>query len=256
MQISTTPVPITGVSFCIATNAKRPNVTLLIIKSIKNQLWGNIPYEIIVSGDIEKFSNIEDLVLVNKYTAAHSGMLAKLKNAAANKASYNEIVFLDDDELLSLDWLESTIEYSKSNEWDVLSNRVLNPDGTRHWDRATLSPHRMVDYDHPEKDPSLYQSGGFLLIRKHVFENVRWDETKLFYGGKEKLTSEDVQYSNDLTAAGYTLKFNKSATVWHSDFRYTAAKTKGGDLVVVKNKKTANVHTEYLDLVTKINSLK
>lgn len=256
MQISVSPIPVTGISFCIATNAKRPQVTLLSIKSIKNQPWGDIPYEIIVCGDVQKFSNIEGLILVNQYTAAHSAMLAKLKNGAANKASYNEIVFLDDDELPDLDWLKSTIEYSRLNAWDVLSNRVLNPDGTRHWDRATLSPHRMVDYDHPEDDPSLYQSGGFLLVRKHVFESIKWDETKLFYGGETKSTPEDVQYSNDLTAAGYILKFNPAATVWHNDPKYTAAKTRSGDLVVIKNKNTTNMHIKYLELVTKINSLK
>lgn len=266
-KIQQNPVPITGVSFCIATNAKRVDKTLLTIKSIKNQPWKDIPYEIIICGDTEPFSTLDTLsgiIFVNQKEAAHSAMLARLKNSAAERATYSEIVFCDDDELPDLDWLPTLLEYSNNNPWDVLANRILNPDGTRHWDRATLSPHTMVPYEHPEDDRSLYQTGGFFMVRKHVFEKVKWDETKFFYGDKAGSPAEDVQYSEDLVSAGYTLRFNKSSTVWHNDISYTAVNFGPQRIIVVDKPTLARdynykdpefVHPDFLELVEKIKNL-
>lgn len=240
------PTPITGISFCIATNGKRVEKTLMTIKSIKNQPWGTIPFEIIMCGDIEPFSHIDDVIFVDEKKSAHSAMLARLKNCAALESKYNEIVFCDDDEIPDLNWLSAMVKYSKEKSWDVLANRVLNPDGTRHWDRATLHPHTMVPYDHPENDKSLYQSGGFFMVRRHVFEKVKWDETKYFYGGDSGSPAEDVQYSADLVAAGFTLRFNSQATVWHNDCSYTEVNF-GPRRVIVVDKPTLTRDYNYKD---------
>jgi len=136
-------------------------------------------------------------------------------------AKYENIVFCDDDVVLSKDWLENTLEYSKNNTWEVLSNKVLCPDGSRYWDRATLNPHQLVDYDTSEYTYSLYQSSAFFMVRKYVFESVKWDETKLVFADKEGSIPEDVQYSIDLVKNCFYFKFNKSATVWHNDETYT-----------------------------------
>lgn len=263
--MSDKPVPITGISFCIATNAKRVDKTILTINSIRSQNWKNIPYEIILCGDIEPFSHLDGLIKVNEAKAAHSAMLARLKNQSAINSKYNEIVFCDDDELPDLGWLDSMIEYSNTNAWDVVSNRILSPDGSRCWDRATLYPHTMVDYSHPEDDPNLYQTGGFLMVRRSVFENVKWDETKFFYGVEEDDSpAEDVQYSKDLVSAGYILKFNKNATVWHNDTSYTAVNFGPRRFIVVDKPTLARdygykdpkfLHPDYLYLIQKINNL-
>lgn len=101
-----------------------------------------------------------------------------------------------------------------------MSNKVLLPDGGRYWDRATISPHVMVEYEVEENNNSLYQSSAFFLVRKFVFEKVKWDETKLVYADREGQIPEDVQYSFDLIKNNFVLSFNKSATVWHNDDSY------------------------------------
>jgi len=213
------PEPIESISFCIPTNGVKPEKTRLTIKSIQQEL-GEFPHEIILAGDIENFRDIQGVTLVDKSEEAHSRKVAALRNAAGDSSRYDTIVWCDDDVIIGKDWLHNTLEFSKNNGWSVLGNRVLLPDGGRYWDRATLEPHIMVSYDHPEYDRSLYQSSAFFVSRRRVFENVRWDESKLVYADKEGQIPEDVQYSLDLIKAGFNISFNKDSLVWHYDDSY------------------------------------
>jgi glycosyltransferase involved in cell wall biosynthesis len=212
-----------GISFCIPTNAKRLDKLNLLIKSIKRQNWNELPYEIIISGDVSSIQAEDRVLLLNHAEAAHTRKVALLRNRAAEKAKYNNIVFCDDDILLESDWLEELLKYSTSKGWNVLSNKVLSLDGTRYWDRATLNPHKLVNYNHNQFDKALYQSSAFFMVKKKVFDMVKWDETKLVYADRmEKQIPEDVQYTLDLYNSGYYLSFNENALVWHNDDRYTS----------------------------------
>jgi hypothetical protein len=213
------PVEIDAISFCIPTNGAKPEKTKLTINSIKKEM-GDFPHEIIIVGDVENFKDIEGVTLVDKSEEAHSRKVATLRNAAGDASQHHVIAWLDDDILLSKGWLDDTLSHSKSSHWDVLGNRLLNPDGTRHWDRATLKPHKMVDYDHPQYDKNLYQTSGFIMVRREVFENVRWDDECLVRGDQEGKISEDVKFSLDLVKSGYQLSFNAGASVWHNDDNY------------------------------------
>ena len=212
------PQDFDGVSFCIPTNGKRPEKTELTIKSIKAQTGK--PVEIIVCGDIENFRHIEGVTLVDRKEEAHSRKVALLRNKAAEVAKYNAIAWCDDDVILDKEWLQKTIEHSSHNGWEILSGKVLLPDGGRYWDRCTLQPHKLVDYDHPSYDKKLYQSSAFFLTRKEVWQKVKWDETKLVYADREGQIPEDIQYSFDLINNGYMLSFNENSLVWHNDDTY------------------------------------
>lgn len=214
------PVEIDAISFCIPTNGAKPEKTLLTIKSIKKEL-GDFPHEIIIAGDVENFKGIEGVTLVDKAEEAHSRKVATLRNAGGDASQYDTIVWCDDDVILGKDWLKNTLDFSKTNGWNVLGNRLLNPDGTRHWDRATLKPHKMVDYDHPQYDKNLYQTSGFIMVRREVFGSVRWDDDCLVRGDQEGKISEDVKFSLDLVKSGHELSFNPGASVWHNDDGYT-----------------------------------
>jgi len=220
------PEPVTGISFCIPTNGSRPEKTNLTIKSIQREM-GDFPHEIIIAGDVSQFTDNDGVILVDKNNEAHSRKVAALRNAAADNSKFETIVWCDDDVILGTDWLKNTIDYSVSNGWEVLGNRVLLPDGGRYWDRATLKPHLMVDYDHPEYDKNLYQSSAFMIVRKSVFEKVRWNEDCLVYADREGKTPEDVQYSLDLISNNYRIGFNQEATVWHYDNNYTEFNNNG-----------------------------
>lgn len=209
---------INGISFCIPTNGKRPDKTELTIKSIKAQTGK--PVEIILCGDIENFKHIDGVRLIDKKEEAHSRKVALLRNKAAEAAKYDIIAWCDDDVVIDKNWLQKTIEYSATNGWSVLAGRVLLPDGGRYWDRCTLQPHKLVDYDHPSYDKKLYQSSAFFLTRKEVWQKVKWDETKLVYADREGQVPEDIQYSFDLIKNGYMLSFNENSLVWHNDDTY------------------------------------
>ena len=250
------PVEIEAISFCIPTNGAKPEKTLLTIKSIKREL-GDFPHEIIIAGDVENFKNIEGVTLVDKSEEAHSRKVATLRNAGGDASQYDTIVWCDDDIVLSKGWLDKTLDYSKINGWNVLGNRLLNPDGTRHWDRATLKPHRMVDYDHPEFDKNLYQTSGFMLVRRNVFKCVRWDDNCLVRGDQEGKISEDVKFSIDLINKGYTISFNKNATVWHNDAKYTQLDLNGNPSTLliskikelIPNYKEAEKHLRFVKML-------
>lgn len=234
-SIAQNPEEIKGISFCIPTNAAKVDKTLLTIKSIKEEM-GDFPHEIILAGDIDAFKDVEGVTLVDKKDEAHSRKVSSLRNAAADNSSHDVIAWCDDDIVIGTRWLENTIEFSKNNSWDVLGNKLQNPDGTRHWDRATLKPHRLVDYDHNQYDKSLYQTAGFFLSRRKVFEAIRWDENCLVYGDKEGKLSEDVKFSLDLVRNGYRISFNESATAWHNDDRYTAFENRQNRTTLLKSK--------------------
>lgn len=216
------PKPVTGISFCIPTHGKRLDKTRLTISSIKKQKWDGVPYEIIVCGDVDSFKGDSSLKLVDQKEAAHSKKVAKLRNSAAALSSYETIAFCDDDIVLAEDWLEKTVLYSQTNGWEVLGNKILNPDGTRHWDRGTLIPRKLVSYDHPASDKNLVQTSGFFLVRADLFAKIKWNEDRLVYADREGgKIPEDVQYNLDLHKANISLEFNKEAAVWHNDDSYT-----------------------------------
>jgi hypothetical protein len=218
-QIKTKIEKIDGFSFCIPTNGKRPDKTELTIKSIMSQK--KEPVEIILCGDIDNFKHIKGITLIDKKEEAHSRKVALLRNKAAEKAKYNNIVFCDDDIVLTEDWSGNFIKFNQTKAWGVVSNRILSPDGTRYWDRAILNPHIMVPYDHVETDKNLYQTSCFFVIKKQIFNKIKWDETKLVYADRDGGMPEDVKYSIDLVSNNISLSFDKENLVWHNDDSYT-----------------------------------
>ena len=216
------PEKIKGISFCIPTNGERKEKTSLLVQSINRQRWKNIPYEIIVCGDTKGLQDIPNITLLDKSSQANAGQVAALRNAAFKSSQYDTIVFCDDDFLLEPTWLENTLEFSKESGWKVLGNKILNPDGTRHWDRAIMNPRVLVDYQHLSTDKNLMQTSGFFAVRREIVELIKWDESKEVYADRNnKGIPEDVQYNLDLHDADIPLSFNESSTVWHNDDRYT-----------------------------------
>jgi glycosyltransferase involved in cell wall biosynthesis/GT2 family glycosyltransferase len=211
---------IDGISFCIPTNGKRPDKTELTIKSIKSQT--EVPVEIILCGDVDNFRHIEGITLVDRKEEAHSRKVALLRNKAAEVSKYNTIAWCDDDIILDNEWGKTINTYSNLNSWEVLGTRILNPDGTRHWDRGILNPRILVDYDFPSYSKNLIQTSGFFLVKKEVYDKVKWDENKLVFSDRDGSgIPEDVQYTLDLISNGYQVFIDKELTVWHNDSRYT-----------------------------------
>lgn len=215
------PENIEGISFCISTNGAKPQKTLIEISSIKEAMSKVIiPYEIILAGDVEAFSEDPDLILVKTVEDAHDGLLAKLRNNAAEKAKYDTLVFCDDDLIFDQNWAKRLLEFSSFNSWEVLGNRILLPDGGRYWDRATINPHTMIEYDNSTPMGTLYQTGCFWIVRKKVYDLHKWDSSIGYYAEKNGGLNEDVEYSLRLQKNDFSLSFDKENLVWHNDDSY------------------------------------
>jgi hypothetical protein len=215
------PVPVEGISFCISTNAGKPEKTKIEINSIKKTMEKvDVPYEIIIAGDVSKFGDVEGVRLVNAYEDAHTGKLAKLRNVAGEKVTQPVVVFVDDDFIFPETWAERFLEYSNSNGWEVTANKILLPDGGRFWDRATINPHKLVDYNHPEYDKKLYQTGGFWIMRTEIYKNNKWDSSIVINAEKNGSINEDIEMSLRMHKNSIALSFDKDNVVWHNDDSY------------------------------------
>lgn len=172
--------------------------------------------------------NLTNSIFVNVSDSKLSARLGALRNLAMERSRHKILVFADDDIVFGTSWATQFLKYDQSHSWEVLGNRLLSPDGSRMWDRATLRPHRLVPYDHPEDDPNLYQSGGFVVLRREVVQRVLWNNEIPFYAERQGGENEDVDFSRRLVAAGYRLSFDQNNVVWHFDPNYQQC----GDYVV------------------------
>ena len=218
-KLNSDPRPVDGISFCVITNGEKKEKTELEIKSIHRTMKStDVPYEVIVSGI---WNDSENIKVISAEEEANTGKISTMRNKAADASQYSSIVFIDDDIVFPEEWASRFVEFSQNEDWSVLGNKILLPDGGRYWDRATISPHQMVEYDHPANDSKLYQTGAFWIIRKSVFEKHRWDDNLGFYQPNEQGMNEDVEFSFRLKSEGYVLSFDENNTVWHNDRGYS-----------------------------------
>lgn len=215
------PEEVKGISFCISTNGAKPEKTKLEIKSIHNTMKEvNVPYEIIIAGDPTQFLDM-NIVPVHTPDDANKGLLAKLRNNAGEAATHDVLVFVDDDFIFPETWASRFLEYSSEVGWNVTANRILLPDGGRFWDRATYQPHKLVPYDHPFYDRALYQTGGFWIMRRKVYDKHKWDSSLPIYADKQGKPNEDIEMSMRMYKNGILLCFDVENTVWHHDDSYS-----------------------------------
>ena len=198
-----------GYSFCIISGGKRPQKLAQLIESIHAQKISH--YEIIVAGIAEARS---DITCIPMPDAAQTGRTSVLRNAAAARSQYDYIVFADDDIVLQPGWFAGLQPYVP--DYDLLPTQLLNPDGTRHWDWATIGGargHVMLDYD--ERDAHLYLTSGLCVVKARLWETIQWAE---HLGFQE---FEDVDFSQRALKAGFRVHFCKDSIAVHSDERYT-----------------------------------
>ena len=202
-----------GWSFLIITNGKRPQKLHREIESI----WAlGIPqFEILVGGEppAELPEGVGKVVAID---AARNGRLGEMRNALTAVAKYDHLVVVDDDFLFHDDFYQGLQRFG--DDWQALSVRIHNPDGSRFWDWATHGGprgHVLLDYD--ESDDHVYVTGGLVLLKAEVTDRVQWDDGRGFYQG------EDLDFSSRLRQADIRPKINPHSTTTHDDGCYTVA---------------------------------
>lgn len=217
---------IDGISFIIITDGKKVDKTLLQIESIQKLLIER--YEIILCGKCNRFVNIE-IKKIDASLMADSGSLGGMRNLAVLNSQYENIVVSDDDMLFPSDWYKNIISYIY--DFDILTTRIMCPDGTRFWDHCCyMSPANGHIVLNPyEEDDHLYMSGGqSWMMKKYVWETVKWDEDLLIYNCnglkdyKEGKHNEDTDFSMRCREAGFKISHDQNTTVIHNDKTYTA----------------------------------
>jgi len=200
-----------SISFCIITGGKRPDIINTVIKSIKAQ---NIPtYEIIIVGEYQAAP--DDIIYIEACESAAGGRLGEMRNKAVARSRYENIVILDDDIILSLDWYTAFRSFEKP--FDILTSQVRVPDGGRYFDHATTGgPRGNIILKEDEDDSYVYMTGGGGWVMKdYVARKVQWDPHKAFY------EEEDVDFSRKCQAQGFKISHNHKMLVFHADPTYT-----------------------------------
>lgn len=236
-------------SFCIITTGQKPEETKKCIRSIHQNFSDQKIYEIILIGNnISQFKDCGvTLIEENEFIK----FLGKRKNIGIEKSSGDIIVHCDDDILFPHNWFENFNKFrEKNNNWEILGNKILLPDGKRYWDRCIYLPiHVMVDYDFECEESTFYQGGCFSICKRTLFDKIRWDETipyyAIFHGFKY---NEDVEFSLRLKEANIKIHFDKHNHVWHNDFTYVS-----NNLVCNKNFSKNIIELKCLDFIIESN---
>ncbi len=201
-----------GYSFCIITNGKRMEKLKRQIETIRAL---NIPrYEIWVGGALPVRSPDFIPVFYPMPELAEAGRLGAMRNALCGVAGLSTLVVTDDDMLFHDDFYTGMLQFGK--KFDVLCTKLLNPDCTRYWDWATYGGpkgHRLLEYG--EQDPNIYVTGGRVIMKRRVFDQVQWNPDLTINH------FEDVDFSRRLHEAGFKIEMNQGCTMTHDDPRYT-----------------------------------
>ena len=227
------------ISFVVVSNGKKIDKTSLVLKSI---VYQNIPqYEIILCGHYDTNTVPKpakpNLTYLKNKPAADGGLLGEMRNMGCKRAKYENIVILDDDMTLSTSWYKNLLKHGEG--FDVLTSKVILPDGTRFWDHATFCPpnssfppcYGHVILEAEETDEHLYMSGGQAWIMKsHVYEQVKWD-TKMSTGYRANMRNlkeytqgkhnEDTDFSKKCRDLGFKISHDHDMVAFHNDARYT-----------------------------------
>jgi GT2 family glycosyltransferase len=220
------------------------------VRSIHRNFTSDSLYEIVIVGNnIPKVDGPVKTVEDNEKIE----FLGARKNIGTKNSDGDVIVHCDDDMIFPYDWYSNFLKYNDSTEeWEILGNKLLLPDGGRHWDRATFLPsHRMVSYDYDSTDAIFYQTGGFSICKRSLLDRISWSDDIPFYGMFKGFDhNEDVDFSLRLHEAGVRIKFDKNNTVWHYDFSYHS-----NDVACNKKKNKDSIKYKHIGFLSAISNL-
>ena len=252
-QFHYTKMKIEKILFCIATNGKKVKKTKFLIKSILlSAAKGNVKTKINLCGHVEPFLKEENVNLIDAKSDAENGMLSKLRFLASENEDADVFVFVDDDFVFPPYWIERLISYTQQKEWSIVGNKILLPNGHRFWDRCTRKPHRMVPYNHNEDDDTLYQTGGFWVISRKCFDDLKWDPSIPINADRKGFAhNEDVEMSIRAYNKGFKISFDEKNTVWHNDLSYIQT----GQVIsrIYTNFNQYNFNKEFLEYLKEIH---
>ena len=203
----------------IITDGKDLPTLTTTLNSIMRHVQAGVPIKkIIVAGEtsqIEGLGETDIFQALSMPEAAEQGNLGRMRNALVvclRDELVDTIILLDDDIELHDDFFRGLGTYEDDHgSYDILSCKILNPDGSRYWDWARWkgpSGQELMAYDYSDYT-NVYITGGLCIARAGVFDHVQWDDDKGFN------EEEDIDFSEKVKAAGLRIAFNVHSTVTH-----------------------------------------
>ncbi len=116
-------------------------------------------YEILVAGEVPAGLG-DDVEVVAMREAARAGRPGEMRNELCRRARFETLVVADDDMRFHADFTEGLAQ--RGDGFDLLSVRLLNPDGTRYWDWAIFGPRQRRQ----EHDRAVPADGGGRVARR------------------------------------------------------------------------------------------
>lgn len=197
------------VSFIIISGGQRPKSIRRLLSSIVSQ---NIPeYQIVIVGKHDG-ALPDGALYIKTPDLAESGAICKMRNIGIKASKGDPVVLLDDDVEFSDGWY-GKIKRRLDGEFDIASCAVLTPTGERWYDWAWASredlncPTRKADY--AETGGNMYIGGCFMMIRRHVFNKVKFNENLM------NRQRDDIEFCHRAWDAGFSLSIFPEAHVTH-----------------------------------------
>lgn len=195
----------TAISFCIVTTEGTSEFLEKVIDSIRNL---KIPqYEVIVVGGAPIKAN--DVVHIPFDETVKPGWITRKKNLANSLARYPNVIHQHDYFAYDEGFYEGFIKFNEEHDdFDICMARILNIDGTRYRDWCAWNDPRhgypwlmtepwalpngimmagkpfLASYDY-KLTQFMYISGGWLMARKCVMDQVPWNEDILWGQGED-----------------------------------------------------------------------
>ena len=131
--------------------------------------------------------------------------------------------------VLSSTFYEKLLEHG--SDFDILTSKVVLPDGTRFWDHCCYQDpkrgHIILEAD--EDAENLYMSGGMAwIMKKYVFEKFQWDAKTYDYYNMSNLKdykdgkhNEDTDFAKRCREDGFKIKHHNDMISYHADPTYT-----------------------------------
>ena len=177
-------------TFGITTDYKNMDQLNEVFKSIQDL---NIPdYEILCIGG-EKKEDTDNVKYIYFDESQKEGWITKKKNILAQSAKYENVVLMHDYYVFDKNWYKNFLEFG--NNWDVASCQQLLITGKRHftdwviWDSPMYPRYSALPYDEWTMTNCMYQSGGFMIVKKALVEKLPFNEDLVHN------QAEDVEWS-------------------------------------------------------------
>ncbi len=167
-------------------------------------------YEILIVGRHDG-DTPEGALLIKAEEDAKRAAICHMRNLGARSAKGDSVIFLDDDASFTDGWYESIRD--KIDLFDITGCRVVTPSGERWYDWNWASrtdpecPTRMTNYE--EKSDNAYISGCFMMVKKAVFDSVKFNEELVNH------QRDDVDFCHRSIDAGFSIGMIPEATLIH-----------------------------------------